>query len=456
MHINNHYEPEIKLKDVFFEILYRWRSIVIAAIIGALLLGGYQYYKIWSIHKEGRKTEEEQKYELSLSDYDRTMKSTQERLRVNRTLLQQLEDYMAKSVLYNMDASTMVRAERGYLVTAKQADAGQAGISLQDPADYVMASYASALFDGLDPDQMTAMVGTSEKRYLSELVRLAFNTDTNIMTLYTYGKNEENAKEISDFFANRISTVCAEPIQALYPHELLMVSLTYYTGPADSVQESWNESATNMVSYQTAITKGEETLLELEQQGEPVKPGMHLGRMAAIGFVLFAFMMVAIYTVKYLAGGRLHDSREMVNRYGLFVFAEADHSRARRPGKGIDALIEKWEFGKSRIDAQQACGQAAILMASKVSGNTLLLVSTRPSEKSVKPLHNALEKELGAKAGRIVEMGDFLSSEDAVSLADGADLLIVEEKYESRTERMRREAEILSLQHVNVLGTVVL
>jgi ribonuclease BN (tRNA processing enzyme) len=53
-------------------------------------------------------------------------------------------------------------------------------------------------------------------------------------------------------------------------------------------------------------------------------------------------------------------------------------------------------------------------------------------------------------------MGDFLSNEDAARLANGADLLIVEEKYESSTDRMRREAEILSLQSVNVLGSVVL
>lgn len=456
MQINKHYEPEIRLKDVFFEILYRWRSILVAAIIGALLLGGYQYYSVWSVHKEGLKTDEEQKYELALNTYQMTLKTTQERLRVTRTLLQQLEDYTSKSVLYNMDASSMIRVDRSYLVTMKQAADNQTGLSFQDPADYVMASYASALFDGLDPDQMMAMLGTSEKRYINELVRLGFNTDTNMMTLAAYGVSEEKANEVADFFADRMMTVCAAPIQALYPHDLTLVSRTVSIGPSDSIQESWSESAANMASYQTSISKGEETLFELQQQGEPGMPGMHLGRMAAIGFVLFAFLMVAIYAIKYLANGRLHDSREMVNRYGLFVFAEADHSRARRPGKGIDALIEKWEFGKSRINASQACQQAASLLASKVTGNTLVLVSTRPSENSVKPMQKALENVLGSKAGKIVHMGDFLSNEDAARLANGADLLIVEEKYESSTDRMRREAEILSLQSVNVLGSVVL
>jgi len=288
------------------------------------------------------------------------------------------------------------------------------------------------------------------------LVHLSYNTDTNMMMLSVYGESEEKASEVCDFFVNRIATVCAESIQPLYPHELLKVSQNVYMGPTDSLQESWSEKATNMATYQGAVTRGEEALLELEQQGEPIQPGMHLGRMAAIGFVLLAFLMVAIYTIKYLAGGRLHDSREMVNRYGLFVFSEADHTRARRPGKGIDGLIEKWEFGKSRVDARQACRMAATLVDSKVSGNALMLVSTRPSENTVSLLQKALENELGARVGKIVDMGDFLNNEGAARLADGADVLIVEEKYESRTERMRRAAEILSLQHVNVLGAVLL
>ena len=45
MQINREYEQEIELKDLIFHILYRWRSCIIAALIGAVLLGGFRYVK---------------------------------------------------------------------------------------------------------------------------------------------------------------------------------------------------------------------------------------------------------------------------------------------------------------------------------------------------------------------------------------------------------------------------
>jgi hypothetical protein len=63
---------------------------------------------------------------------------------------------------------------------------------------------------------------------------------------------------------------------------------------------------------------------------------------------------------------------------------------------------------------------------------------------------------LKGDAGQIIAVTDFLQSEQAGRLPGGADLLIVEEKYESRTDQIQREAEILSMQRANVLGSVIL
>ena len=456
MHINSHYEPEIRLRDVFFELLYHWRSILIAAIVGALLLGGYQYYSIASVHSQGGKTEEEEQYEYALRDYELNQKIGQETLRANQTLLQQIQDYMSKSVLYNMDASSLLREERAFMVILKQEADTAAGTTFQDPVDYVMASYSNSLFNGLAPDKMMSLLGTSEKRYMNELVRISNNADTNIMTMVVYGETEEKLKEIGGFFLDHLMTVCAKPIQAMYPHELVMVSDTLNVGPSDSVQQTWAKNATDIVNYKEAISEAEEALYDLEKQGKPVMPGKHIGRMAAIGFALFAFLTVVIWTVKYLAGGRLHDGKEMTQRYGLFVFAEADHSRARRPGKGIDALIEKWEFGKARRDAAHAGREAAALLSGTVKGGTALaLVSTR-SSKNIEQFNKTLAAQLGGRVGQVVCLSDFPQPDSANRLPEGAQLLIVEEKYESRNDRIRREAEILSMQRADVLGSVVL
>ena len=458
MRINNNYEPEIRLKDVFFELLYRWRGILIAAIIGAVLLCGYQYYSVASIHREGKLTNEEEQYEISLKEYRMGLKSNQESLRVNQSLMQDSQEYFSKSVYINLDASTMWTATRTYLVTVKQeGDGASQAIGFQDPADYVMASYASTLVDdALDSEQMMALLGTDEKRYVKEVVNATPEVETNLLVLKVLSDSEDKAKAAIEYFDNRLNTTCAEKIQPLYPHELKAISDSVVMSPDDTLAKKQQEKILNMQTYQTAIQDAENALHDLKQKGEPSAPGMHLGRMAALGFVLFAFLMVAYISVKYLAGGRLHDGTEMTRRYGLFIFGEADHSRARRPGKGIDRLIENWEFGKSQKDAAQTGRQAATLLANCLSkGNALILVSTRPSEK-LTALQETLESELKAQDIRIGCKADFLGDSRLSPVSESTSLLVVEEKYESRTEKIRREAEILSLQDAKTIGAIVL
>ena len=42
MDYENTYEQEIDLKELLFTLLYRWRPIVLAAVLLGLLLGGYK------------------------------------------------------------------------------------------------------------------------------------------------------------------------------------------------------------------------------------------------------------------------------------------------------------------------------------------------------------------------------------------------------------------------------
>ena len=73
MKINYVYEPVIILKDLCFELLYRWRSILAAAVIGALLFGGYQYYTGSVKNAPAQKTQENQSQEandLRMEEYN--------------------------------------------------------------------------------------------------------------------------------------------------------------------------------------------------------------------------------------------------------------------------------------------------------------------------------------------------------------------------------------------------
>ena len=42
----DNYEQEINLKDLLFSVLYKWRILLLAAVVGMMLMGGYKTLKV--------------------------------------------------------------------------------------------------------------------------------------------------------------------------------------------------------------------------------------------------------------------------------------------------------------------------------------------------------------------------------------------------------------------------
>ncbi len=104
MQLNKNRVIEINLKDLFFHILYRWRSILIAAIIGAVVLCGYQYFSIKKVHDAGKVTKEERQYQLNLQKYHDDLENNQNIIRVNTKLLQGQNNYRKESIYFQLDS----------------------------------------------------------------------------------------------------------------------------------------------------------------------------------------------------------------------------------------------------------------------------------------------------------------------------------------------------------------
>lgn len=76
---NNNYEQEIDLKDLMFAVLRKWRLILAAAVLFAVLLGGFKAAKgLGQMRDEAYVAENQKVYEESLKQYE-TAKSRLEK-----------------------------------------------------------------------------------------------------------------------------------------------------------------------------------------------------------------------------------------------------------------------------------------------------------------------------------------------------------------------------------------
>jgi ElaB/YqjD/DUF883 family membrane-anchored ribosome-binding protein len=213
-----------------------------------------------------------------------------------------------------------------------------------------------------------------------------------------------------------------------------------------------DEIYNQILGWQTMLKEQKEALNELEDKKEPTKP-VGIIKFAAIGFILGAFLLAGIHVVRYIGGGKLHKGSELSENYGVPVYGEFIKSRARRPGKGLDRLFEKWEFRHASSD-EAVINDIVALIRERNDGKRVLLTGTLAQEKL-----ESLRQKLRPGLDDVVYLeiaGDFLTNGAAITDASQADAVVmVEEKHVSRLQDIRREAELLIMGSANVTGCVL-
>ena len=153
MRINKNQVMEINLKDLFFYLLYRWRSILAAALIGAIALCGYQYLSIKKAHDAGELTKDERQYQINVQQYKEELASNRNMVTVYTKLLREQNDYLDNSIYIKLSPNNVYIARNSYLIKADQSvrDALPQGSSM-DPVDSILPAYAAPLAEQTRPN----------------------------------------------------------------------------------------------------------------------------------------------------------------------------------------------------------------------------------------------------------------------------------------------------------------
>ena len=456
MQINKNYEKEIDLRDLFFHLCYRWRSLIVAALVGAVLSGGFQYYSIYRIHSEGKQTKEEKQYVIDLQNYQDSVKNAKNSIRTYNKLMKEKNDYLDESVYMSLDSQNEWMAYKRYYIKLDQAVLDALPESVQeDPADYVAAVYVSTLKSGLNATEIEELLGTGRKEYIDELVNISADNATNTITVLVIGADEETVRKQLDYFINRLMEVSMPLAQQVGAHTLATVNEDCLTRMDNNLSAKQDEINQQLVDWQEALKEQREALNALEDKKEPKAPGMHLMRYSVTGIMLGVILLAGIYLVKYVLSDRLRAGRELTARFGLPVYGEFTKSRARRPGKGLDKLFEKWEFNHSITDPEVVNSGICALLAEQFGGKKVLLTGT-VAETRLSALADGLRRKLDGTC-EIVSKGGLPVDTDAIAEVKDADaVILVEEKRTSRMADVERAAEMLLIGKADVKGCIVL
>lgn len=191
-------EREIDLIDLMVEILYRWKGLLLAAVIGAVLLGGFSYYKsmqavrsVSYLNMPAEEAREVLERGLTASDLAAARRAVaQEAARLR------YEAYFEDSVLMKLDPDSIPQASLVYVIKGSDRDESEA----------IASVYLQVLRSGDLARVLAEEEGISEAA-VSELIRVAGSYDIDSATYELENSSSGSTTVTSTYTSTNYETV---------------------------------------------------------------------------------------------------------------------------------------------------------------------------------------------------------------------------------------------------------
>ena len=458
---NQTYEQEIDLKDLMFVVLHRWRGIILAAIIFAVLLGGYKLASAsFSTGSEVTVEEQQNDYADEMKLYESTRALYEQDIERLKMSIESLEEYYKNSLLMHISPYNMTVASADVFVVKDEAavQEGAAGISfsLSDRADAVLKAYETVAkqAEGIQ----TVGGEPADPRYVQELIKTDVDYESNLLTITVFGENADNAEEVLAAVLKNVEAGETEIQDALGSHTRYVVrrdpAIITDTELA-SARQDFSSSITNL---QNSLTEKETALEELEPPAEGTAApasGLRDGiKYGILGAVLGAFVAVFGICVVFLMSDKLHSAKDIKNRFGLKILAVFSKPARKGVLSGIDSWLDRMEGNMMRRPADVYELMAVNVKNYMEAGREILVIGSVSGEKL---------EEVAAELRKRIPGADILAGHDMGSsvetlkmLPEAGQIVLVEEREQSKCEDIQSQLEIIRSLDKTVVGCVVL
>lgn len=452
---NPNYDIEINLSDLFYHLLARWRSIIIIALLGAVALCGYRFYKTRDTEANREAYDEQmEKYQHDVEAYERYDAMVE----TYTAQLDELTEYQEKSTRMKIDPRNEWVARCDYFVELdKSVTEGLPEVITQDPTDELLGLYQSLFYESAYDSEAEKLAGVEEEKYLSELISWSISPSTNSFTISIIGENEQQVKDILNYYMSKIEGTINESVNSTAKHKLTSANNMAYKNVDQLLVAEQKDVDERIINLRASIVKARSDKELLVEPVEPVDITKNRGfvKYAIIGLVLGGILSAGFYVIRYVIRAQVRNEDDLQAIYGLPKYGTIPNTITRKPDKGLDKAIEKRRSKKKQTDKVVVCEQVAGLINKNYNDKKVLLVSSAESEK-IQELIETLKRNLGNKVSLSVAQG-FLDRPDSIKKVDEVDAVIVAEiRNESKLSEVDRMAEMLDISDCNVAGYIAL
>ena len=456
---NQEIEREIDIKDAVFYLLYHWRSILVGALIGLILLAGYKYIS-FDTTPVSEVSEEQKSYEKELKVYKLTKDSYDTQAASYEKQIKQMQDYIETSPLMKIDPMQEHYASAELYVEIPAEDMAQIPESANmDITDQVLGAYQNFICKGVDLSGIAKDNDVKESR-IQELVSATVDYDSNMVNVEVVAPDEKLAEDILKEVLKQTQGQSDTIVADVRAHELTVINRTTGVRCDNSLRESNNNLYSQLESLQSSLTStmtNMESLTEPEEQDFSVSAGpiviskKTLLKFGLIGFVAGAFVMCGIYACAYLFAGVVATEEELKDTFGCFLLGA--FAPVYKKQGALDRLFYRMAGVEKRTDDVIAGRIAQNISSLADKGQKVLLTGTVSDE-----ILNAALDILKDKVQDVSlsASGCFTEDASAIGMIREADqIVVVEKRRTSRVAEVQKLLETASTMDKPELGYIM-
>lgn len=484
-------ESEISLLDLLYHILRRWRSILLFAVLFCVLLGGVKLVKgILTLGSADAK-EEQKNYESQLEGYTISKEHLENQIKELTQSIQDKEDYYDHSILMNLDPKKSYKGAVTFVVTdaraVPSADENRVwSLAIDRKMDSVLGSYAALIQNGtILRNVQNGLSSKLDQKYLAELIYTQVDYQSKLLHITVVGDDKQQAQSISDAIVQGLQNASVQMNVSVAAHRLELLS-SYVGNDADtsipigmipeagantsdasyqtSIEELQKNYTSSITDMQNQLLDCNNQLSELEEPEPPVgasrtsvlKEGIKYG---IIGFIAGAFVLAFVYALQYLLCGKLMDSDELNDRYGILLLGDYYaplHAHTNRIDRWIDRM-NGITGEKQSVESVYALSAANILAQVDAEKNPKLLLMGNAKSEDFNAVATALSEKLCSSGIDVITAGNVNESASAIEKLQEADqVVLIEQRGASRQQDIQKELLTLRKLEKKIIGAIVL
>lgn len=464
-------EREIDIKDLFWEIAYAWRLILISIIVMALLCGGYGFWKIVR-QKQMQEAQELVPIDTVKGNLTEEELDDIERLMFYDALLQDQETYYENSILMNVNPYEKQSIVLEYCIDT------QYEINFQEPikAD-ITSKLITAYREYFNQNAYMEDVNDSlsqqiEERYVSEVVHF-YAYDSGVFTLTIIGIDEQQANEIADAVSTAVESCKTQQEQLIGPHKLIMLD-RYETCTVD---EDLMEKQLECIQDIEEIKKQQATLLSSLTPQQILVYNGTLEHSETIGttametyesIIKYVFLGMALgflasclwISCKFIYGRCIHSAKEIREIYAVRCLGSIGYERKQ---KKLLPFVDRWfdvwrrnhnfsmeeQVEQCKVRVKMLCKQEAI-------DKLVVITSLSLHEKERASLFELLKQlEDSGISSRLYE-NVLENMESMEEISDMDHVLILERIGNTQYKTLEEEISVCMYYNIHLLGVLML